>query len=125
MSTWLEDDLRQMVEADDLHVAPLREDGETHGTPTWTWCVALDGDLYVRAYSGTDSSWYRAAVRERAGQITAAGETRCVAFIPIGTESRLNDRIDEAYREKYRGSPYLDPMVSERARRATMRIEPA
>lgn len=36
----------------------------------------------------------------------------------------INDRIDDAYREKYRGSPYLDPMISERARSATVRIVP-
>jgi hypothetical protein len=36
----------------------------------------------------------------------------------------LNERIDVAYREKYAGSPYLQSMISERARAATVRIEP-
>lgn len=125
MSRWPRDELRKIVEADDLHVAPLREDGDTTGTPTWIWCVAVEGDLYVRAYHGTDSSWHRAAMREGAGKITAAGETRDVAFVPVEGDAVLNDRIDEAYREKYRGSPYLDPMIGERARGATVRIEPA
>jgi hypothetical protein len=121
-SPWTEDELRRIVEADDLQIAPLREDGRTHGTPTWIWCVAVDGDLYVRAYHGRDSSWYQAAMREMAGQITAAGATRAVAFEPV--EGGLNDRIDDAYREKYRGSPYLEPMISERARSATVRVRP-
>jgi len=121
-SIWPEGELRRIVEADDLHVSPFREDGVTYGTPTWLWCVAVDGDLYVRAYHGRDSSWYQAAVREEAGRITAAGMTREVAFSPV--EGALNDRIDEAYRDKYSGSPYLDPMIGERARSATLRIVP-
>lgn len=123
MSTWPTDELREIVEADDLHVAPFREDGETYGTPTWIWCVAIDGNLYVRAYSGQDSSWYQAAVRERAGRIEAAGMTKDVTFEPVDDEA-LKSRIDEAYQAKYEGSPYLDPMISERARAVTVRILP-
>jgi hypothetical protein len=122
MADWPKDELRRIVEADDLHVSPFREDGETYGTPTWIWAVAVDGALYVRAYHGTASSWYQAAVREGAGRITAAGVTREVEFSPV--EGAINDRIDDAYREKYRGSPYLDPMISERARSATVRVVP-
>ncbi len=44
--------LNQPVEADDLHIAPFREDGVTPGTPTWIWSVAVGGDLYVRGYNG-------------------------------------------------------------------------
>ena len=122
MATWPKDELHRIVDADDLHIAPFREDGVTTGTPTWIWCVAADGDLYVRAYHGTASSWYRAAVREGAGRIQAAGETREVEFRPV--KGAINGRIDDAYREKYRGSPYLDPMVSERSRSATVRVSP-
>ena len=32
---WSPDALKRIVEADDLHIAPLREDGATYGTPTW------------------------------------------------------------------------------------------
>lgn len=53
------DDLRKIGEADDLHIAPFREDGVTYGTPTWIWSVAVDDALYVRAYHGKKSSWYK------------------------------------------------------------------
>jgi hypothetical protein len=39
-------------------------------------------------------------------------------------EGPVNDRIDDAYRAKYRGSPYLDPMIGKPARSATVRIMP-
>lgn len=37
---WSADELRRIVEADDLKIAPFREDGATYGTPTWIWYVA-------------------------------------------------------------------------------------
>jgi hypothetical protein len=67
MSAWPQEELCRMAESDDLHVAPFREDGRTYGTPTWIWSVVVDGSLYVRAYNGTGSSWYRAAVETKGG----------------------------------------------------------
>jgi hypothetical protein len=119
---WPGDELRRIAETDDLHVSPFRDDGTTYGTPTWIWSVVVDDALYVRAYHGTRSRWYQAALRQRAGRITAAGMTKEVAFEPV--EGTVNDRIDEVYREKYRGSPYLAPMVGASARAATVRIIP-
>src|SRR5437762_11822998 len=122
MSTWSKDELRKIAEADDLHISPFREDGKTYGTPTWIWSVAVDDALYVRAYHGQDSRWYRAAVRQKAGRITAAGTTKYVTFQPV--EGPINDRIDDAYRAKYRGNPYLSSMIGARARSATIKIIP-
>jgi hypothetical protein len=122
MTSWPKDELRRIAEADDLHIAPFREDGKTYGTPTWIWSVAVDDGLYVRGYNGQKSRWYQAAVRQKAGRIVAAGLTKEVALEPV--EGPMNDRIDEAYRAKYRGSPYLDPMIGRRARAATVRIMP-
>ena len=120
--TWPQDELRKIAEADDFHIAPLREDGATYGTPTWIWSVAVDGALYVRAYNGQDSRWYKAAVRQKAGRITAAGMTKAVDFEPV--DGPINDRVDEAYRAKYRDSPYLKPMIGARARAATVKVTP-
>jgi hypothetical protein len=122
MSAWSKDELRRIAEADDLHVSPFREDGVTYGTPTWIWSVAVGNSLYVRAYNGQNSSWYKAAVRQQAGRIAAAGLTKEVTFEPV--EGPVNDRIDDAYREKYKGSPYLAPMIGARARSATVKVMP-
>jgi hypothetical protein len=120
MSTWSTDELRKIAEADDLHISPFREDRKTYGTPTWVWSVAVDDALYVRAYNGQNSRWYQAAVRQKAGRITAAGMTKEVTFEPV--DGRINDLVDDAYRAKYRGSPYLSPMISARARSATVKV---
>jgi len=63
-----------------LHIAPLRDDKITYGTPTWIWSVAVDNGLYVRAYNGQGSRWYQAAVQQKAGRIIAAGMTKEIAF---------------------------------------------
>jgi len=122
MSIWTEDDLRKIAGTDDLHISPFREDGITYGTPTWIWSVVVDGAFYVRAYNGRNSRWYQAALRQRAGRITAAGMAKEVTFEP--EDGPIHDLIDEAYREKYRNSPYLSPMISTRARAATVKIMP-
>ena len=50
------------------------------------------------------------------------GLTKEVAFETV--EGQFDDRIDDAYRAKYPSSPYLKPMISTRARSATVKIVP-
>jgi hypothetical protein len=122
MTTWPKRELRKIAAADDLYISPFREDGVTYGTPVWIWSVAVDDTLYVRAYNGTSSRWYKSAVRQKAGRIKAVGITKEVAFEPV--HGLINDRIDDAYRAKYTNSPYLASMIGRRARSATVRITP-
>lgn len=118
--TLSKDEIRQIAETDDFHIAPFREDGVTYGTPTWIWSVVVDDNLYVRAYNGTASKWYQAALSQKAGKIEAAGMVKKVRFEPVS--GSINERIDEAYREKYSNSPYLQSMISDRAKAATIKI---
>jgi hypothetical protein len=76
----------------------------------------------VRAWNGKRSRWYRSAMAQRGGRITAAGETHEVGSAPGDPE--LNGRIDEAYRTTYAGSPYLPPMVGAGPLEATMEAAP-
>ncbi len=122
MTAWSKSELRKIAESDDLHIAPFREDGKTYGTPTWIWSVVVDDALYMRGYNGQRSGWYQAAVGQKAGRITAAGMTKEVTFEKV--DGQINDRIDDAYRAKYNGSPYLKPMISARARSATVKATP-
>jgi hypothetical protein len=122
MPAWLKEELRKIAETDDLHISPFREDGKTYGTPSWIWSVVVDDGLYVRAYNGQSSRWYRAAMQQKAGRITAAGITKEVTFEPV--DGAVKDRIDGAYRAKYKNSPYLNPMIGSRARSATLKVTP-
>jgi hypothetical protein len=48
--------------------------------------------------------------------------TKDVTFEPV--EGPIKDSLDDAYRAKYGGSPYLNAMIGARARSATVRIVP-
>jgi hypothetical protein len=50
-----------------------------------------------------------------------------VTFEPMdgADHDPVNDLIDNDYRQKYQGSPYLNPMIGTRARSATVRIRPS
>jgi hypothetical protein len=82
----------------------------------------VSDDLYVRAYNGRNSRWYKAALKQKAARITSARLTKEVTFEPV--KAAINDQIGEAYRKKYRRSPYLRPMISAGARAVTMKIVP-
>ena len=122
MNSWTKDELDKIAKTDDLHISPFREDGKTYGTPTWIWSVVVDDEFYVRAYNGRNSRWYRAAMHQKAGRIRAAGVTKEVTFEPV--DGAIQDRIDDAYRAKYKDSEYLKPMIGTRARSATVKVMP-
>jgi hypothetical protein len=121
MTHWPADDLATIADTDDLHIAPLRSDGTTYGTPTWIWSVVVGPELFVRAYSGTASRWYQAARSQKAGRITAGGRQLDVDFEVLEKAGGgfPDEAIDAAYRTKYASSPYLGHMISDLAKAAT------
>src|SRR5579859_2631720 len=108
MSNWTEAELAQIATADDLHISPFREDGVTLGTPTWIWSVVVDGALYVRAYNGRNSRWYKAAMTQKAGRVRVIGIGIEKNVIFETVEGGIQRQIDSGYRTKYAGSPYLE-----------------
>ncbi|MFF2051855.1 DUF2255 family protein [Leifsonia sp. NPDC058194] len=123
MTDWTPDELERIGSTDDFHISPFRADGTTLGTPTWIWSVVVDATVYVRAYNGTASRWYGSASTQRAGRITAGGLEKDVLLTP-GHDAQLDARVDAAYQAKYSDSPYLPPMLTDRVRAATVRVDP-
>ncbi|UBM59106.1 DUF2255 family protein [Marinilongibacter aquaticus] len=106
---------------DDFHIAPFRPDGQGTGTLTWIWSVNVGERLFVRAYNGVRSRWFQSAMQQKAGKIKALGKEKLVGFERV-EEGLMQKKIDEAYRKKYASSPYLNSMISERAKAATVEI---
>lgn len=121
---WNTDILTKIDAADDLKIAPYRPDMNTTGTPTWVWEVAVDNRLFVRAYNGTRSKWYQAALSQQAGKILTIGQEFTVLFSKT-EDPGLETIIDQAYREKYSSSSYVSAMTGARARAATVEILPS
>jgi hypothetical protein len=122
MSSWSEVELRAIGANDDLFVSPFRGDGTTYGTPTQTWAVIVDGDVYVRAANGQESRWYRAAINQKAGRVRVAGTFFEVTFEPAGND--VADAIDAGYEAKYPGSSAVPIIQGTGPKSATVRIVP-
>ena len=121
---WTQEQLDAFSTADDIHVSPFYSDGETPGTPTWIWSVVADGDLYVRAYNGQNSRWYQSAVEQQAGKLSITGKEFNVVYQSVDTDAELTKKINDAYTEKYGGSPYLPPMLAKGPVSATVKLLP-
>ena len=87
MSTFSPDVLRAIAENDDLYVSPFREDGTTYGTPTQTWALVVDGNVYVRAARGQESTWYQAAITQTS---TIAVPRLSLTTLSYGARLHLN-----------------------------------
>jgi len=122
MTTWNNEQIDAISSTDEIHIAPYDNDGVSIRTPTRIWSVVVDGEVYVRAYNGPDSRWHQAAMTQHAGRIRAGGFEAEVTFTPVDGE--IQDRIDAAYAQKYAEHTYLPPMVSDRTRGATVRVDP-
>ena len=75
MTTWTDDELDQIGDADELRIAALRPDG-TLRNPVTIWVVREDNELYVRSYKGAGALWYRGTQATHEGHVQAAGSTR-------------------------------------------------
>ena len=122
MTAWTTDQLTKIEENDDLFVSPFREDGTTYGTPTQTWALVVDGNVYVRAANGQKSRWYQAAITQNAGRVRVSDVFYDVTFEPADTQNEA--AIDAAYERKYPGSSAVPIMQGAGPKSACVRISP-
>jgi hypothetical protein len=123
MTAWTTDELDRIEAADELEIASLRPDG-TWRNPTTIWVVRLGDDLYVRSVNGRTSGWFRGTRVRHEGRIRAGGVEKNVTF--IDGEGDVADRIDDAYRTKYRryAANIVDTTITPEARAATLKLVP-
>lgn len=123
-AAWTKDELSRIEQADELRIAPLRGDG-TSRDETTIWVVRDGDDLYVRAYRGREGAWYRDATDRHQGRISSGGVTKDV-MLAEADDVALAERLDAAYRSKYGhySATYVDPMVADGARNATLKLVP-
>jgi hypothetical protein len=120
MSTWTADQLDRLGAANEIDIAPQRDDGTFRGYTT-IWIVRVDHDLYVRSFNGPDGSWYQTARHSGAGRVRTGGTEHDVTLEPAAVDV---DAVDAAYRSKYGRSPYVDAMVTDDSAATTLRLLP-
>jgi hypothetical protein len=125
MSPWMSDELNKIGAAEELEIASLRRDG-TLRKPVTIWVVRLGDDIYVRAYKGRTSPWFRGAQTRHEGHIRAGGVNKDVTFVEADADGAINDQIDTAYRSKYRrySANIVGSAVTPTARAATIKLLP-
>jgi hypothetical protein len=123
MTTWTNDELDMIGDADELRIAALRADG-TLRNPVTIWVVRKDNELYVRSVKGTVSGWYRGTRATHQGHVQAGGVDKDVTFVDV--DRGLDGPLDDAYRTKYRrmDASYVDPMVAPAAQATTLKLVP-
>jgi hypothetical protein len=125
MTAWSTDQLKAIEAHEALYVSPYREDGSTYGTPTETWALVVDGNVYVRAANGKASRWYQAAISQKAGRVHVGGAYYDVTFEDAGSENEA--LIDAAYEAKYSNATdafAIPIMQGEGPKAASVRIAP-
>jgi hypothetical protein len=122
MDVWTKDELEKIGAADELQITSVRRDGMLSNAVT-IWVVRVGDDLYVRSYKGHGGAWFRVAQLNHEGRIRAGGIEKNVTFVEEN-DPGINDKIDTAYRTKYRrhGAQYVNAMVAPEARATTIKL---
>ena len=123
MTTWTNDELNKVGNAEELKIASLRSD-DTLRKPTIIWVVRVGDDLYVRSVNGRTSAWFRGVQTRYEGHIHAGGVDKDVAFMEEN-DSNINNQIDAAYTTKYRRyASIASSMTTPTVRAATIKLVP-
>jgi len=123
MTTWTNDELNRIGNAEELQITSLRQDG-TLRKLVIIWVVRVGDDLYVRSVNGRGSSWFSGVQTRYEGHIRAGGLDKDVTFVEEG-DSDINDQIDAAYTTKYRRyASIAKSMVTPAVRAATIKLVP-
>ncbi|HLZ21584.1 MAG TPA: DUF2255 family protein [Ktedonobacterales bacterium] len=125
MATWTNDELSRIGAAEELEMAPLRQDG-TLRHPVTIWVVRSGDDLYVRSVNGRTASWFRATQARHEGHIAAGGVEKDVTFVDVDAADAIENQIDAAYRSKYRryAASIVGTTLTPQARAATLKLVP-
>jgi hypothetical protein len=126
MTGWTHNDLERIGAAEELQLATFEKDG-TLRKPVTIWVVRIGDELYVRAYRGRETAWFRHIQRRPEGRIVAGGVTKDVAFVDVSDDEALNNKIDAIYQSKYKrySVTYVDPMIAPQARATTLKMVPS
>jgi hypothetical protein len=86
------------------------------------WVVVVDGEVFVRSFTGPKGKWYRNVTANPEADLEVEGKTIHVKAIPV-SEQKSIEAVSQAYLEKYGSSPYAKDMVRPEVLPTTLRLE--
>jgi hypothetical protein len=119
LTAWTDEELAAIAGANELTIAPFRNDG-TVQSPRIVWVVRRGDDVYIRSVNGHEGAWFRGVQAHHAGRISAGGLEIDVSF--EDADHDLDDAINEEYLRKYGRSSAVERITSPKARATTLRI---
>jgi hypothetical protein len=121
MTPWTNDELSQIGDAEELHLASVRTDGSLRPYVTM-WVVRAGDELYVRSAYGPTNPWFRRAKASGIGRIRAGGVERDVTF--ADPTPGVHAAIDAAYHAKYdrHGPKIVGTVVGPATEAVTIRL---
>jgi hypothetical protein len=124
MAAWTNDELERLGAARELRIAGRRADGSLR-RPVIIWAVRIGDDIYVRSVRGPAGGWFRGVLERHEGWIDSGGVEKDVVFEDVDPADPLNDRMDQAYADKYgAGSSSVLAMLTEDVRLTTLKVSP-
>jgi hypothetical protein len=123
MTTWTNEELSRIGEAQELQLASERPDGTMRPYVTM-WVVRAGDNLYVRSAYGPNNPWFRRATASGDGRIRAGGLERDVTFAKPGPDG--HGAIDAAYHAKYDryGPKIVGTVVGPEVEAVTIKLVP-
>lgn len=121
MTTWSDEELSLIGEAQELQLASARPDVTLRPFVTM-WVVRACDDLYVRSAYGPDNPWFPRAKASAAGRIRAGGLEPDVTFAEPA--QGVHAATDAAYHAKYDryGPRIVGTVVGPQAQAVTVKL---
>jgi len=122
MPEWTESELSKIGDAEELQFASMRGDG-TLRNRVIIWMVRVNDAIYIRPVNGREG-WFRGVAERHAGRIWAGGIEKDVRFVEVDASDAVNEEIDSEYWRKYSHYPqYVPPVMTDKSRAATLKLE--
>lgn len=98
MTTWTDDELTRIGQAEELQVSSYRQDGTLRPYVT-IWTARSGDDIFIRSAHGRANGWFKRALASGTGRIRAGGVEKDVTFEE--PQDDVHTPLDESYHAKY------------------------
>lgn len=113
----------RLAQAEEIQLERQRPGTNTPGPRTTIWVVVVGDEVFVRSVRGPMGRWFQAIKANPTAAVHIDGQRIPVRAVPVSDDATLT-RVSDAYRQKYRTSPYLPPLLRDETVPTTLRLEP-
>lgn len=113
----------QFAQAQEIQIETRRPVANVLPLRRTIWVVVAGEEVFLRSVCGNTGRWYQAIKANSVALITVDGQQVQVQAMLVTDDVTLA-RVSDAYRQQYRTSPYLPPLLHQETVPTTLRLEP-